>query len=312
MRARPGLSVNARKGYAAPRGKPAADKGAAASGGASKELRDALNSPLQVSGIKMAVFAAPLKGPSQKAAIAIVTQFQGRDLAFTRNAKDGKFSDAVEMSYSAIDKNGKVAAGSRNNIDMTLKPETYDRMLQAGFRVQGRLELAPGKYQLRVAARDRGDKTGSVFLDLIVPDFAKDPLSISGVLISSMASGGVPTAGAIPELGDVLKGAPTTSRVFSASDELSVLAEVYDNQGAQSHSVDISATLKAEGRVQVFSNSETRSSKELGGASGGYGYTSRIPLKGLAPGLYVLTIEARSTLSGAGKVSRDVQFRIVP
>jgi hypothetical protein len=100
--------------------------------------------------------------------------------------------------------------------------------------------------------------------------------------------------------------------VFSASDELSVLAEVYDNQGAQSHSVDISATLKAEGRVQVFSNSETRSSKELGGASGGYGYTSRIPLKGLAPGLYVLTIEARSTLSGAGKVSRDVQFRIVP
>ena len=91
-----------------------------------------------------------------------------------------------------------------------------------------------------------------------------------------------------------------------------MLAEVYDNRAAQPHSVDITATLKAEGRVQVFSNSETRSSKELGGASGGYGYTNRIPLKGLAPGLYVLTIEARSTLGGTAKVSRDVQIRIVP
>jgi hypothetical protein len=99
--------------------------------------------------------------------------------------------------------------------------------------------------------------------------------------------------------------------VFPAGDELAVLAEIYDNQGAQPHSVDITATLKAEGRVQVFANSERRSSKELGGARGGYGYTTRIPLKDLAPGLYVLTIEARSSLGGAEPVTREVQIRIV-
>jgi hypothetical protein len=75
--------------------------------------------------------------------------------------------------------------------------------------------------------------------------------------------------------------------------------------------VDISATLKAEGRVQVFANSERRSSTELGGARGGYGYTARIPLKDLAAGLYVLTIEARSSLGGNPPVARDVQIRIV-
>jgi VWFA-related protein len=307
---RPGLQVVARKGYAAPKGKPAADRKVEASAGTSKELRDALDSPLQVSGLKLAVFAAPLKGPSRKAAIALVTQFTGKEFAFSE--KDGKFNNTLEMSYVAVDKQGKIADGKRDSVALAFKPETYQRVLQAGLRVQSRLELAPGSYQLRVAVRESGGKTGSVFYDLTVPDFSKDPLSMSGVIVSSSTAGGVPTAGSVPEIGEALKTPPTTSRVFSASDELSVLAEVYDNQGAQSHSVDITATLKAEGRVQVFSNSETRSSKELGGASGGYGYTNRIPLKGLAPGLYVLTIEAKSTLAAAAKVSRDVQIRIVP
>jgi VWFA-related protein len=307
---RPGLAVVARKGYAGPKGKAAADKKIEASAGTSKELRDALNSPLQMSGLKLAVFAAPMKGPSRKAAIALVTEFLGKEFAFTE--KDGKFLNTLEMSYVAVGKQGKMVDGKRDSVALSFRPDTYKRVLEAGMRVQSRLELPPGSYQLRVAVRESGGRTGSVFYDLFVPDFAKDPLSISGVVVTSMAAGTVPTAGAIPEIGDALKTPPTTSRVFSSADELSVLAEVYDNQGALSHSVDISATLKAEGRVQVFSNSETRSSKELGGASGGYGYTNRIPLKGLAPGLYVLTIEARSTLGGTAKVSRDVQIRIVP
>ena len=99
--------------------------------------------------------------------------------------------------------------------------------------------------------------------------------------------------------------------MFSTADELAVLAEVYDNEGAQSHSVDITATLKAEGRVQVFTNSERRSSKELGGARGGYGYTTRIPLQELAPGLYVLRVEAKSSLGRSEAAAREVQIRIV-
>jgi hypothetical protein len=184
--------------------------------------------------------------------------------------------------------------------------------MESGIRVQTSLDLQPGAYQLRVAARQSDGRIGSVHYDLVVPDFAKEPLSVSGILLSSATAGAVPTVGAIPELGDALKAPPTTSRTFGSGDELLLLAEVYDNQGALPHSVDITTTLKAEGRVQVFSNSETRSSKELGGPSGGYGYTNRIPLKGLAPGLYVLTVEARSTLGGTAKVSRDVQIRIEP
>jgi len=135
---------------------------------------------------------------------------------------------------------------------------------------------------------------------------------MSGILVSSASAGIVPTVGEIPALGDALKSPPTTARVFESGDELALLAEIYDNQGAQDHSVEITTTLKAEGRVQVFSNSEKRSSKELGGARGGYGYTTRVPLKDLAPGLYVLAVQARSSLGGTAPASREVQIRIVP
>jgi hypothetical protein len=184
-------------------------------------------------------------------------------------------------------------------------------VLQAGFRVQSRLELPPGSYQLRVAAREGGGRTGSVHYDLLVPDFGKEPLGMSGLVLSSAAAGGVPTAGTVAELSNALPTPPTTARVFSANDELVVLAEIYDNQGAQPHSVDITATLKADGRVSVFTNTEGRSSKELGGAKGGYGYTMRIPLKDLADGLYVLSVEAKSRLGGTATVEREVQIRIV-
>ena len=307
---RPGLDVNARKGYVAPRGKAPGSKTIEASAGTSKELREALNSPLQESGLKMAVFAAPLKGPAAKAAVGIVTQFTGKQFGFAE--KDGKFTDRLEMSYVAINKQGKMTDGKRDYVDLSLKPETHQRVLRSGFRVLTRMELPPGTYQLRVAAKASGGGTGSVHYDLVVPDFLKDPLSVSGIMVASRTSAGVPTAGAIPDLGDALPAPPTTARTFSASDELAVLAEVYDNEGAQPHSVDITTTLKAEGRVQVFANSETRSSKELGGARGGYGYTTKIPLKDLAPGLYVLTIEARSTLGRTDAASRQVQIRIVP
>jgi hypothetical protein len=306
--ARPGLAVRARKGYTAPSGRLAADKKVEASAGTSKELRDALNSPLQVPDLKLAVFAAPLRGPGSKAAVAIVTEIGARDMAFRE--KGGKFSNLLELSYVAVDKGGKVAAGNRDSIDMSLKRDTYQRVLQAGFRVQSRLELPPGSYQLRVAAREGGGRAGSVHYDLIVPDFGKERVAMSGLVLTSVMAGGVPTAGAIAELGNALPMPPTTARVFSRDDELAVLAEIYDNQGAQPHSVDITATLKADGSVSVFTNTERRSSKELGGAKGGYGYTMRIPLKDLAAGLYVLRIEARSSLGGTTAVAREVQLRI--
>jgi hypothetical protein len=196
---------------------------------------------------------------------------------------------------------------------MTLKPETRPLIQQAGFRMVSRLNLPPGRYQLRVAARDsNGARIGSVYYDLVVPDFWRAPLSMSGIVIASARSSRVATPRNDEELSKALPGPPTTSREFLGDDELAVLAEVYDNQAATAHKVNIATRILAEDGRVVFRHDDERSSAELSGKSGGFGYVVRIPLRDIPPGLYVLRIEARSTLGKSTPVSRDVQFTVRP
>jgi hypothetical protein len=101
------------------------------------------------------------------------------------------------------------------------------------------------------------------------------------------------------------------SRIFPVGDQLALFVEIYDNAGGSAHKIDIAATVTSdEGNVR-FKTEDVRDSSELQGKSGGYGYSSRVPLDGLTPGLYVLKVEARSRLGQGPTASRQVQFRIV-
>jgi len=299
---RPGLTVRARKGYAAPKGKAPAP--VATGTGASAEVRDALNSPLPLSGLTLSVFAAPFKGTAPNTSVLLGAELLGRDLKLGAN-------DRVELSYLAIDAQGKIRGGNTDTMTLNLKPETRARVEQSGIRMLNRLDLAPGRYQLRFAAHDAaGGSIGSVLYDLDVPDFNKAPFAISGLVMTSVAGSQVPTARPDEQLRGVLPGPPVGRRRFPQNDEVAIYAEVYDNQGKSPHKVDITATVTTdEGRV-MFKNEETRDSSELQGKRGGYGYTTRIPMKDLAPGLYVLKVEGKSRLGNSTAAAREVQFYV--
>jgi hypothetical protein len=67
--------------------------------------------------------------------------------------------------------------------------------------------------------------------------------------------------------------------------------------------------LTDDGRV-VFATSEERSSTELQGRPGGYGHAAQIPLKGFAPGLYVLQVEASRRGDKEPPTMQRVPFRV--
>ena len=73
--------------------------------------------------------------------------------------------------------------------------------------------------------------------------------------------------------------------------------------------IDIGSEVRAEGGQVVFRNSETRSSTELQGARGGFGYTAQFALKDFAPGLYVVHVEGKRR-DNTSAVAREVQIRI--
>ena len=65
------------------------------------ELREALDSPLPVSGLTMHVFAAPFKGTAPNASVLFGVELRGRDMKVDPNSK-------ILLSYIAIDANGKM------------------------------------------------------------------------------------------------------------------------------------------------------------------------------------------------------------
>src|SRR3954465_14060445 len=203
---RPGLTVRARKGYVTPK-KVEEPKTTNSKSPSTPELREALDSPLPVSGLTMHVFAAPFKGAAPNASVLFGVEVRGRDLQLAQNAK-------LLLSYLAIDQNGKVKGGNTDSLAMpNLKPETKARIEQTGLRMLNRLDLPPGKYQLRVAAHDtNGGNVGSVQYDLVVPDFQKAPFSISGLVLTSALGASLPTVRADEQLKQVLPGPPVSLR----------------------------------------------------------------------------------------------------
>jgi hypothetical protein len=301
---RPGVTVRARRGYANPSGRlkePVVNP-------ASKltlEARAALDSPLPVSGLTLQVFAAPFKGTAPKASVLLGVEMRGRDLQLAAG-------DRVQLSYYALDAKGKYQGGSSDTVTLNLRPETKETIQRTGMRTLSRFDLPPGRYQLRVVANDLSTKSvGSVLYDLDVPDFTKGPISMSGVALTSAASSRVPTVRPDDELRQILPAAPMGSRVFPVGDELFLFAEIYDNAGGSPHKVDITTTVTADEGKQLFKSEDVRDSSELQGKSGGYGYSARVPLEGMPPGLYVLKVEARSRLGQGPTTNRQVQFRIV-
>ena len=306
---KPGLVVRARKGYVAPRGRAPEAKPTTANS-ASPELRDAIESPLPLPGLPLGMTAVVFKGPAPKGSVVISTLVNGSSLPFEEAA--GMFKNDLEVMSMATDEKGKTTYSDRNTVNLNMKPDTMNRVKATGFRVIQSMDLAPGRYQLRVAVREgTSKKAGSVTFDLEVPDFAKSPLLMSSLALTSAMSGAAPTIRPKDPLEKLLPGPLSSYREFSTADEIALFAEVYDTI-KQAHKVEIAATVKAEGGQTVFQTREERDSSERGGGAGGYGFQARVPLKGMAPGLYVLRVEATARVGDRNTAAQEVVFRVLP
>jgi hypothetical protein len=305
----PGLQVRARKGYVAPKGRPPSGTPAPDKIAASVAMRDALNSPVPVTGLGLTAFAAPMMGTAQKASVLLVVELEGHALKFKENGP--VFANDIEVAILAMDEGGKIKEGTKDTAELKLRAETHASVLKNGLRLTRRLDLAPGSYQLRIGAREAvGGLVGSVTYDIDVPDFAKQDLSLGGVLLTSASAGRMPTANPDKDFKEILPASPTAIRDFPSGDQLALAVDVYDNKASTPHRVEIRTTLTADNGSVVYSAKDERRSEELKGANGTYGHVATVPLKGVAPGRYVLKVEAQSLLSNGPTASREVELTV--
>ena len=191
----------ARRGYPSPSGKTRQERNQDAlerwarerrSGGendTSPELRAAINSAVQQSGLTLAVQAVAFKGTAKASLCRDHDRARRPALEFAPQP-NGLFADTLEVSFFALNDDGRAQRGTRAALNLAVRPETYQRVKTLGVRLNSRTPMAPGRYQLRVGARDpKTGKAGTVFYDLAVPDFSSKPLMMSGAAVVASAEG---------------------------------------------------------------------------------------------------------------------------
>jgi VWFA-related protein len=311
---RPGLHVSARRGYASPSGRTpgerrrdeesrrAREARRAAVTNTSPELRDALNAPLQQSGLTFTVHAAPFRNTPKDASVALTVEFDGGRLPFTQPDAGGLVTNTIELSFFGINEDGKAQRATRTQFNLTLRPESMARVKSGGLRVNPRLVLAPGRYQIRVGARESvSGRVGTVFYDLLVPDFDKERLTMSGVLVTAASAQAAMTAMPDPAAPKLLPGPAVSRRTFTRNDTVTLFAEIYDNiSGNQARQIDTVVTLTSEHGQDVFNARDSiapSAAPEAAPArrrSTTFGFARAIPLANVSPGRYLLKVEAKA------------------
>ena len=306
---RAGVQVRARRGFMPPDTRAAARaREAAAKAGTSPALSAALARPVPVGDLPVRVFAASLRGSDPLASMLVALEIDGAALRFAE--RDGRFNDTIEVSIVAADERAKVHGTDRQSFEMNLLPQTHDRIRQGGIRLLSRLNVPAGRYQVRVGVHEAtGGALSTVPIDLEVPEYSKTPFAVSQVLLSSSAAAVYSTANPDPELNDLLGGPPVAARTFSRRDTLTWFAEVYDNAGGGGREIAFATSIRgaADGRM-VFQARDRRVVRPSDRARG-QGFTSTFALQDLAPGHYVLRVEAAAP-SGTPSASREVPFEV--
>ena len=324
---RPGLRVEARRGYASPRGRTPEERKRDEAARLARDARrpdgkrtstpliGALTSPIPQSGLTFSVQAAPFKHTPDEASIALAIELDGSHLPYAPPNEKGQVSNKIELSFFGLNERGKALSAGWTELDLTLRPETRDRVTAHGVRANPRISLPPGRYQIRIGARETvGGQVGSVFYDLEVPDFRKETLMVGGLLMTTPSVQQTPSIQPDPVVSKLLPAPATSQRNFPQSDVLALYTEIYDNgKSTQPRHIDVSLRVVSENGTEVLASRD-----ELVNGTAGekpwdiYGFAKRIPLKGLAPGRYVVRVEAAMRGQDEAKAMREAPITIRP
>jgi hypothetical protein len=266
------LSVYSRRGYYSPP-KPVAEPPRTKDAPPSSLVRT-LAGLWPETGIPLSVAAAAFAGGSSpEATVAVVLRVQ--EPAVFKTAR-------VSVLAGAYDRDGKAVDEYLQTITVTPPDRTAK---QFEYEAISRLRLKPGRHEVRVAAEDAAnDLRGSVYTYVDVPDFARAPLSLSGIVLgtSVVKPGNV--------LGDLLSVTPTAQRQFASSRRITAFVRVYETAAREQPPVTVAARIVDIHNVVEFR--QTANLQPVGGAPRSADYLLDLPLSTLAAGDHLLTIEA--------------------
>jgi len=287
----PGVEVHPRKGYFA-RSPAASDATKSSNSAAPASLTAALKGLWPETGIPMSVTAAAFAVPAAHGAtVAVVARAQEPAVP----ERGGQ----VNVLTGAYGREGEPLATQVQTI--RLRPSPAGQKVSQ-YEVPSRLQLRPGRHEVRVAVEDlERHLTGSVYTYVQVPDFAKEPLSLSGLVLGTRAAAPNST------FADLLPLEPTTRREFATTDRVTAFARVYQALNDPAGAVSLTARITDASNRTAY-DAKTFFTESDSAVTHSADYRLELPLASLTTGRYLLTIEAMRKPKQT--VRRDVMFSV--
>jgi VWFA-related protein len=152
-----------------------------------QQLIGALVSPFSASGVQLRLTSLFANDPKVGSLMRSFLHVKGTDLTFTKEP-DGTHKGAFDILAVTFGDNGMIVDQMGYTHTMTLKEDVYERVMKGGLTYNLTVPVKKtGAYQLRTALRDHGSgRIGSATQFIDVPDFKKDRLTTSGLLLKGM------------------------------------------------------------------------------------------------------------------------------
>jgi len=339
----PDVEVRARSSYYAPEPPKAVKPDKKAATPEMAALQKSMSGILPMAGMPMRASVAPFAVPGQRlSTVAIVL---GITQPVPAAAANSRITETTELLTSAFTPEGDARGTQRHTAKVTIRAGANG---DASYEAVARIDLAPGRYQLRLAAHNENSKRdGSVFVDVTVPDYSNMPFSASPIVL-----GATPGRQSAPKdlLTPLLPFVPTAERSFARTDKVTSFMRLYQSglkqiEGArlriqvrdaadqikvderQALGVDRFAAIDRQepagptaptqargGAPQIIAQprglptatpaaTDQFANMSLRTADVKYA----LPMESLAPGQYLLTVEASL---GAVTIRRDVRFMV--
>lgn len=284
---RPGIEVRTRAGYYAPGGsRGRSDKPPVPVTGLDRAFGAALPSGTLPLNVAVAPFALPGR---KRAAVAIT-------IGVRRPVSAQLSVETLEIRAAAFDERYRQRAANRQTVEVILHPNaTGERRLE----LYSRLTLGPGRYEVRVAAEVPGS-AGGVFTEVEIPDYAKSPLSVSGLVF------GGPRRGASDVLADMVPVLPTAVRVLSPASPVTAFLRVYQGGKDAPRSVEVRARIADAANRRVYEKTSELTAAQFR-TDRAADYRLELPLTRLDSGEYLLTIDS---MGANVTVRSDVRFTV--
>ena len=283
----PGSTVRSRRGYE-PGSAPKPPKNKDPLSKLSAEVLPKTELPLRLS-------AAPI--PASRGGKAdVILSLEVRSYDGPRIPPGTSVREVLKYSVWAVDlKKKKPVAHVGRQAHVTFAPAKVedDRAREVKYQVHTRLTIPPGHYQIRASASSAQlNRSGSVYLDVDVPDFSSESPALGGVMIGH-ADGARIFNMESPLIKGMVPFEPTLDREFSTSDSLRVFTQL---GGAALAACKPALTIGKPDGADVRAVEVQQKAGVI---------DSIVPLKDLLAGSYVLRVGCGST---ADVPTREIGF----